>query len=128
MSKKFTQQAFEQIEIIDISSEGMGVAKINDWVVFVEGAVPGDICDFTVYRKKKSFGFARINKLVKPSPHRIEPVCKHFGTCGGCKWQHFDYAAQLQYKENQVLNAFKRLAKVEVQQSFPILGCEEIFY
>jgi 23S rRNA (uracil1939-C5)-methyltransferase len=128
MSKKFTQQAFENIEIIDISSEGLGVAKINDWVVFVERAVPGDVCNFTVYRKKKSFGFAKITQLVKPSPHRVEAPCQHFGTCGGCKWQNFNYTAQLQFKQNQVVNAFQRLAKVEVEQTFDILGCKEIYY
>src|ERR1700751_4912932 len=58
MSKKFTQQAFENIEIVDISSEGLGVTKINEWVVFVEGAVPGDVCNINVYKKKRKFGFA----------------------------------------------------------------------
>ncbi len=128
MSKKFTQQLFENIEIVDISSEGLGVAKINDWVVFVEGAVPGDYCNFTVYKKKKSFGFAKITHLITPSVHRVSAPCRHFGTCGGCKWQNFNYAAQLQYKQNQVLNAFKRLAKVEVALTFDIVGCEDIYY
>ncbi|MHB8259497.1 MAG: 23S rRNA (uracil(1939)-C(5))-methyltransferase RlmD [Bacteroidia bacterium] len=128
MSKKFTEQSFENIEIIDISSEGLGVAKIDNWVVFVEGAVPGDICNITIYRKKKSFGFARITHLIKHSPHRVEAPCTHFGTCGGCKWQNFSYAAQLEYKQNQVVNAFQRIAKVEVAQTFDILGCKETYY
>jgi len=128
MSKKFTQQAFENIEIVDISSEGLGVTKINEWVVFVEGAVPGDICNINVYKKKRKFGFAKITELVKQSEHRVEPACLHFGTCGGCKWQNFNYKAQLHYKQNQVVNAFKRLAKVDVAQTFDILGCEEIYY
>jgi len=128
MSKKFEVQAFENIEIVDISSEGLGVAKVNNWVIFVEGAVPGDVCNISVYRKKKSFGFAKITQLVKPSLHRVEAPCTHFGTCGGCKWQNFNYAAQLEYKQNQVVNAFQRLAKVEVAQTFDILGCKEIYY
>ncbi len=114
MSKKFEHQLHENIEIIDISSEGAGVAKINNWVVFVEGAVPGDVCNISIYKKKKSFGFAKIKELVKPSSHRVEAPCHHFGTCGGCKWQNFNYTAQLEYKQNQVVNAFQRLAKVEV--------------
>ena len=126
--KKFTPQTFENIEIIDISSEGLGVAKINEWVVFVEKAVPGDICNFTVYKKKKSFGFAKITQLVTPSPHRVEAPCQHFGTCGGCKWQNFNYTAQLQFKQNQVINAFQRLAKVAVEQTFDIVGCKETYY
>ncbi|HEX7413800.1 MAG TPA: 23S rRNA (uracil-5-)-methyltransferase RumA, partial [Bacteroidia bacterium] len=128
MSKKFTEQTFENIEIIDISSEGLGVTKINNWVVFVEGAVPGDVCNITVYRKKKSFGFARITQLVKPSLHRVEAPCIHFGTCGGCKWQNFSYEAQLEYKQNQVVNAFQRIAKVEVAETFDIIGCKETYY
>ena len=126
--KKFTQQLFENIEIVDISSEGAGVAKINNWVVFVEGAVPGDIYDITVYKKKKSFGFAKIRKLIKSSPHRVDAPCQHFGTCGGCKWQNFNYTAQLEYKQNQVVNAFQRLAKVQVAETFDILGCKETYY
>jgi 23S rRNA (uracil1939-C5)-methyltransferase len=128
MSKNFEHQLHENIEIIDISSEGAGVAKINNWVVFVEGAVPGDVCNITIYKKKKSFGFAKIKELVKPSPHRVEAPCIHFGTCGGCKWQNFNYVAQLEYKQNQVVNAFQRLAKVEVGQTLDILGCKEIYY
>lgn len=128
MSKKFEHQLHENIEIIDISSEGAGVAKINNWVVFVEGAVPGDVCNISIYKKKKSFGFAKIKELVKPSSHRVEAPCHHFGTCGGCKWQNFNYTAQLEYKQNQVVNAFQRLAKVEVAQTFDILGCKEIYY
>jgi len=126
--KKFVQQTFENIDIVDISSEGLGVTKINEWVVFVEGAVPGDVCNINVYKKKRKFGFAKITDLVKPSEHRVKPECQHFGTCGGCKWQNFAYSAQLQYKQNQVVNAFKRLAKVEVGHTFDILGCEEIYY
>jgi 23S rRNA (uracil1939-C5)-methyltransferase len=128
MSKKFEHQLHENIEIVDISSEGAGVAKINNWVVFVEGAVPGDVCTISIYKKKKSFGFAKITQLVKSSPHRVDAPCSHFGTCGGCKWQNFNYTAQLEYKQNQVVNAFQRLAKVEVAQTFDILGCKEIYY
>ncbi len=126
--KKYTAQTFENIEIVDISSEGLGVTKINEWVVFVEGAVPGDVCNINVYKKKRKFGFAKITELVKPSEHRVKPECQHFGTCGGCKWQNFAYTAQLKYKQNQVVNAFQRLAKVEVAETLDILGCEEIYY
>lgn len=121
-------QAFENIEIVDISSEGLGVAKVNSFVIFVEGAVPGDTCDFKVYKKKKSFSFAKITRLIKASDLRTEPVCSYFGTCGGCKWQNLSYSAQLQFKQKQVTEGFKRLAKVEVGETLPILGCKDPYF
>src|SRR6201993_3839594 len=121
-------QAFEDVEIVDISSEGLGVAKVNNFVIFVEGAVPGDVCDFVVYKKKKSFSFAKITQLKKVSPRRTEPVCSYFGTCGGCKWQNLSYDSQLYFKQKQVTEAFKRLAKVEVGEMIPIVGCKEPYF
>ncbi len=121
-------QAFEEIEIVDISSEGHGVAKVNNFVIFVEGAVPGDICDFKVYKKKKSFCFAKLTQLKKASPFRVEPVCSYFGTCGGCKWQNLSYASQLQFKQKQVTEAFKRIAKIEATETFPIVGCKQPYF
>ncbi len=128
MGKAINPYIVENAEIIDISSEGMGVAKINDLVIFVEGAVPGDICDFRVYRKKKSHGFAKLTVLKKASEHRVKPECSYFGTCGGCKWQNLNYQSQLAFKQNQVTQAIKRLAKVEVGETLPILGCKEQYF
>ncbi len=128
MGKAIKRYTVEDAEIVDISSEGMGVAKVNDLVIFVEGAVPGDVCDFLVYRKKKSFAFAKLTQLKKPSSRRVQPICSYFGTCGGCKWQNLDYASQLEFKQNQVTQAMKRLAKVEVGEMQPILGCSEQYY
>lgn len=124
-NKRYT---VENAEIVDISSEGMGVAKVNDLVVFVEGAVPGDVCDFLVYKKKKSYAFAKLSELKKPSARRVTPPCQHFGVCGGCKWQNLDYASQLEFKQNQVVQAMKRLAKIEVGEMLPILGCNEQYF
>ena len=80
MGKPDKRYTVEDAEIVDISSEGMGVAKVNDLVIFVEGAVPGDVCDFMVYRKKKSFAFAKLTQLKKASQHRVKPECSYFGT------------------------------------------------
>ena len=121
-------QAFEDIEIVDISSEGHGVAKVNNFVIFVEGSVPGDICDFKVYKKKKSFCFAKLTQLKKASAYRTQPICNYFGTCGGCKWQNLSYETQLQFKQKQVTEAFKRLAKVEVGEMLPIVGCKDQYF
>lgn len=128
MGKPNKRYTVENAEIVDISSEGMGVARVNDLVVFVEGAVPGDVCDFLVYRKKKSYAFAKLTQLKKPSSRRVDAPCAYFGTCGGCKWQNLNYASQLEFKQNQVVQAMKRLAKIEVGEMLPIVGCEEIYF
>ncbi|TWR24028.1 23S rRNA (uracil(1939)-C(5))-methyltransferase RlmD [Mucilaginibacter pallidiroseus] len=105
---------FENVAVIDIAEEGKGVGKAEDFVLFIEKAVPGDIADVEVYRSKKSFGEAKIRRLVKPSEHRVEAFCEHFGVCGGCKWQHMTYDAQLQFKQKAVRDAFTRIAKLDV--------------
>lgn len=129
MGKPDKRYTIENAEIVDIASEGTGVAKIEDMVIFVEGAVPGDVCDMLVYRKKKSYAQAKLTELKKASPRRVKPQCSYFGTCGGCKWQHLDYTAQLEFKQNQVVQAMKRLAKVEVGETLPIIGCvDQYFY
>jgi 23S rRNA (uracil1939-C5)-methyltransferase len=128
VGKKDKRYTVEDAEIVDISSEGMGVAKVNDLVVFVEGAVPGDVCDFLVYRKKKSYAFAKLSNLKKASSRRVEAPCQHFGVCGGCKWQNLDYVSQLEFKQNQVVQAMKRLAKIEIAEMLPILGCKEQYF
>lgn len=113
---------FENVNIIDIAEEGKGVGKTDDLVLFVEKAVPGDVADVEVYRKKKNFGEGKIVALKQASIHRTSPFCEHFGTCGGCKWQHMTYDAQLQFKQKAVTDALTRLAKVEVATMLPIVA------
>jgi len=110
------------LEVSDISSEGKAVARHEGLVVFIEGAVPGDVADVNVYRKKSSFAEARLEKLISPSEHRVEPVCNHFGTCGGCKWQHLNYNKQLEFKQKYVYDAFTRIGKLEFPELLPIIG------
>ena len=118
----------KNIEVIDIAEEGKGVGKHQDLVIFIEKAVPGDVVDIQIYRLKKNLAEARITDFVKHSPDRVEPFCSHFGTCGGCKWQHLSYEAQLRYKQKTVLNALERLGKVDVKNAEPILGSAETQY
>jgi len=113
---------FENVSIIDIAEEGKGVGKANDLVLFVEKAVPGDIADVRVYRKKKNFAEGKIAELKKASAFRTSPFCEHFGTCGGCKWQHMSYDAQLLFKQKTVEGAFTHLAKIDVSGIMPILA------
>ena len=116
------------LEIIDIAEEGKGVAKADELVVFVDKAVPGDVVDVRLIKKKKNFAEAVIEELHTASPFRTDPFCQHFGVCGGCKWQHMQYEAQLNFKYKNVEAALQRLAKVDTTSMEPILGSAENKY
>ncbi len=128
MNQVAKKRFFEDVEIIDIAEEGKGVGKSDEFVLFVDNAVPGDVADVMVYRGKKNFGEARIVTLKKPSTYRTEAFCKHFGTCGGCKWQHMVYSAQLKFKQKAVEDALTRIAKVELTGMQPIIASPEDKY
>lgn len=121
-------RALSGISIIDIAEQGKGVGKVGELVVFVDKAIPGDVVDIEVMRKKKNLAEARISRMIQPSPHRITPFCEHFGTCGGCKWQHMDYAAQLHYKQKSVDDALSRLGKTDTSAMETILPAPETRY
>lgn len=122
--KKFVSD----VQIIDIAEEGKGVARQDDLVLFVEKAVPGDVVNIELVRKKKNFAEARVTDIVVPSPHRVEPFCPHFGTCGGCKWQHMTYESQLFFKQKYVENVLSRVGKVDTSEIAPILGSQKTAY
>jgi 23S rRNA (uracil1939-C5)-methyltransferase len=122
MNKVANNLVFENVSIIDIAEEGKGVGKADDFVLFVDKAVPGDIADVQVYRKKKNFAEAKIIQLKQASEYRTDPFCEHFGTCGGCKWQHMTYDAQLHFKQKTVGGALSHLAKIDVGDMLPIIG------
>lgn len=121
MNQLAKQRFFEDITIIDIAEEGKGVAKADDFVIFVDKGVPGDIADVEVYRRKKNFGEGKIRELKKPSEYRTDAFCAHFGTCGGCKWQHMTYPAQLKFKQKSVADALTRIAKIDIEGMSPIV-------
>lgn len=122
--KKFVSD----LEIIDIAEEGKGVAKHDGMVLFIERAVPGDVVDVELMRKKKNFVEGRVSAIKKASEHRIEPFCSHFGVCGGCKWQHMDYQAQLTFKQQYVSNVLQRIGKIDVSNMEDILPSENTRY
>ncbi len=128
MNKAAKNKFFENVTIIDIAEEGKGVGKVDDFVLFVDKAIPGDIVDVQVYKSKKNFGEGKITELKKPSEYRTQPFCEHFGTCGGCKWQHMTYAAQLKFKQKSVADALGRIAKIDVDGMLPILPSPEDKY
>jgi 23S rRNA (uracil1939-C5)-methyltransferase len=119
IKKNFT---LENLEVVDTSTEGKAIARHEGMVVFIDGAVPGDIVDVSVYRKKKNFSEARTEKIVQLSPYRVKPVCEHFGTCGGCKWQNLAYEKQLEFKQKYVFDAFTRIGKLTFPDLLPIVG------
>lgn len=118
----------DDVEIIDIAEGGKGVGKAEDLVLFIQHAIPGDVVDVEIQRKKKSFAEANVLELKTPSLHRIEAFCKHFGVCGGCKWQHMTYDAQLFYKQKSVEDALTRIGKVDTSSIEAILPSENTTY
>lgn len=125
--KKKPLPILENVVITDYAAEGKSLARVDDMVVFVPFAVPGDVVDLQVRRKKHSYCEAEIIRIVKPSDVRIEPRCSHFGVCGGCKWQNVPYAEQLKMKQRQVYDQLTRIGKVELPELKPILGSEKTF-
>lgn len=115
---------FEEVTIENIGAEGKSIARVDNIVVFVKDAVPGDVVDLQVFRKKGRYMEARVVKYHSYSEQRTDPFCSHFGVCGGCKWQHLPYERQLFYKEQQVTDAFRHIAGVEVPEAMPILASD----
>ena len=123
--KKKELPLLEQITITDVAAEGKALARVNDMVVFVPYVVPGDVVDLQVKRKKHSYAEAVAVKFHEYSPLRSEPFCKHFGVCGGCKWQCLKYEEQIRYKQKQVTDNLVRIGKIELPEISPILGSEQ---
>jgi len=98
----------KQVEIIDLNHTVQGVAKVDNFVVFIDKAIKGDLVEIEITEKKKNFAVGRLLKLIKPSKDRIKPQCDYFYDCGGCQLMHMDYRAQLIYKKNRVINEMRR--------------------
>ncbi len=130
MGRKTTDKiVFENITVLDAGAKGVSVAKAPDGkVIFVQNVVPGDVVDIQTFKKRKAYYEGKAIKYHAFSDNRIEPVCKHFGVCGGCKWQNMKYDQQLFYKNNEVLNNLKRIGKIELPTFEPILGSEKQFF
>lgn len=125
--KKKNHPVFEKVEILAAAAEGKSVARVDTRVIFIANAVPGDVADIQITRKERKFFEGRAIRFHSYSDKRVEPKCKHFGVCGGCKWQHMDYHWQLFYKQQQVFDALTRIGKVEFPEIIPIIGSKEIF-
>lgn len=111
----------ENVEITGFAAEGKAFGKIKDKIVFVPYAAPGDVIDVRITRNKSSFYEGVIEKVISPSPMRIEPFCNHFGICGGCRWQHIPYEKQLEYKQKQIVDQLKHIGNVIPEVILPII-------
>lgn len=120
--KKKSLPVLENITITDYAAEGKALARVNELVVFVPFAVPGDVVDLLVRRKKHSYCEAEIIRFIKYSERRVKPFCQHFGICGGCKWQNIPYDEQLRMKQKQVYDQLTRIGKVNLPEFNQILG------
>ena len=119
---------YKSVEIIDIADKGKSLAKIDGRVIFVQDTVPGDKVDLKVIRKRKNFYEAIPQEYLEYSSHREDPFCSHFGTCGGCKWQHMSYEAQLMFKAKHVKDCLERIGKLDLPEIKPILPSEKTRY
>ncbi|HNK67776.1 MAG TPA: 23S rRNA (uracil(1939)-C(5))-methyltransferase RlmD [Flavobacteriales bacterium] len=117
---------WENIAVTGWGANGKALAKVDGLVVFITGAVPGDTADLRITKKKSSYAEAEAIRINIPGPDRVEPVCAHFGTCGGCKWQDLRYEKQLEYKQQQVVDNLVRLGGLELPSIAPILASPRV--
>ncbi len=108
--------------------EGVAVGRVEGFVVFVRDAVPGDRVLAIVRKKKKNFAEAVVEEVLEPSPHRVEPLCRHFGVCGGCRWQNAEYSLQLEFKRRQVEDLLHRIGGLSDVVARPTLASPDPYY
>ena len=125
--KKKPFPILENITITDVAAEGKALTRVGDMVVFVPFAVPGDVVDLQIKKKKHSYCEAEVVRFIKYNNVRAIPQCEHFGICGGCKWQNLPYEEQLKAKQKQVYDQLRRIGKVELPEFQPIMGSQKTF-
>jgi 23S rRNA (uracil1939-C5)-methyltransferase len=129
MGRRNKNKVFTNLDIIDAGAKGKTIAKAPDGkVIFLPNAVPGDVVDVQTFKQRKGYYEGKAITFHKYSDKRTEAVCEHFGTCGGCKWQHMDYSHQLFYKEKEVINNLTRIGHLELPKITPILGSKEQYF
>ena len=129
MGRRNKNKVFTSLEVIDAGAKGKTIAKAPDGkVVFLPNAVPGDVVDVQTFKQRTGYYEGKATVFHKLSDKRTEPACEHFGTCGGCKWQHMDYSHQLFYKEKEVVNNLTRIGHLELPEITPILGSKDQYF
>ncbi len=125
MRKKNKRIILNNVTITDYAAEGKSLVRIDGKVIFVSGAIPGDTVDIQIGKSKKDWAEGRAINIVEPSTDRVVPFCKHFGTCGGCKWQMLPYHKQLQFKQQEAEQNLRRIGKTEIPDLLSIIGSEK---
>ena len=125
--KKKPFPILENITITDVAAEGKSLTRVGDMVIFVPFAVPGDVVDLQIKKKKHIYCEAEVVRFIKYSNVRATPLCQHFGICGGCKWQNLPYEEQLKAKQKQVHDQLTRIGKVQLPDFEPIMGSVKTF-
>ncbi|NOT92000.1 23S rRNA (uracil(1939)-C(5))-methyltransferase RlmD [Ferruginibacter sp.] len=128
MKKEKKRIILENVLVTDYAAEGKALAKQDGKVIFISGAVPGDVADVFITKNKKDWAEGRVQQIKEFSKERVEPFCKHFGVCGGCKWQMLPYAKQLQYKQQEAEQNLRRIGKVTLPPILPIIGADDDKY
>ncbi|MEL6812609.1 MAG: 23S rRNA (uracil(1939)-C(5))-methyltransferase RlmD, partial [Bacteroidota bacterium] len=129
MARRNKRVILENLEVIDAGAKGKAVAKADDGrVVFINNAVPGDVVTVQTHKKRKSYYEGTAISVEKYSEKRVDPVCEHFGTCGGCKWQHMGYEHQLYFKQKEVENNLTRLGGIDIPEITPIIGSTQQYF
>ncbi len=122
MRKKQKNIVLENITVTDYAAEGKALVRHEGKVIFVSGAIPGDRVNIRLSKNKKDWAEGKAIDILEPSPDRLEPFCKHFGTCGGCKWQMLPYEKQLAFKQQEAVQNLVRIGKIELPEVLPIVG------
>jgi 23S rRNA (uracil1939-C5)-methyltransferase len=125
VGKRKDQLLLERVRITDIGAEGNAIARVDNLVVFVPMLIPGDVADILIIKKRKKYLEGIPVKFHEYSKDRVEPLCLHFGVCGGCKWQHLPYNLQLKHKEKQVKDSLIRIGKTDLPDINPIIGSDD---
>jgi len=126
--KKKEIRILQSVTVEDYAAEGRSLARVDGKVVFIEGAVPGDVVDVQLGKSKKDWAEGRAIHFHNYSQQRTQPFCQHFGLCGGCKWQMLPYTEQIKYKQNEVEQNLKRIGRIELPPMLPIVGADAVKY
>ena len=113
------------LAIHDLAFGGEGVGRVEEFVVFVPFVIPGETAEVEITEVKKNFARAKLLRVLAPAPERVTPQCKYFTHCGGCQYQHIDYAAQLRMKHKQISDLFVRVGKISAEKIAPVIGCPQ---
>ncbi len=126
--KKQKIRILEQVTVEDYAAEGKSIARVDGKVIFIEGAVPGDVVNIQLGKSKKDWAEGKAVHFHSYSPQRTNPFCDHFGLCGGCKWQMLPYEKQIEYKQREVEQNLKRIGRIELPEMLPIVGAKQTKY